>query len=169
MKRIVAVAAVLVVAVAAGVASAADGTVYGKGVSIEKPVTIAELMAAPENFVGKQVRVDGTVTAVCAMRGCWMMLTDNDQGQGIRIKVEDGVIVFPMDAMGRKASAEGVFEVVNPTGEHMGEHSAEAKGEHAESGQAMTGEAPHACSEQEKAATKAAATYQIAGIGAIVY
>jgi hypothetical protein len=100
-----------------------------------------------------------------------MMVTDPDSGKGVRIKVEDGVITFPMEAMGHKAAAEGVFEVVGPGGEHAG---AGMKGEHAEAKQhgehaADAGAAPHACAEPEKAAAKAAASYQIAGIGAVVY
>jgi len=164
MKRIAAFGLAMGLVVGVGAAMAGEGTVYGKGVSIEKAVAITELLATPEAYVGKPVRVDGVVTAVCAKRGCWMMLTDGNAGQGIRIKVEDGVIVFPMDAMGRKATAEGIFEVVNPTGEHA-EHA-----EHAvEPAPAAAGMAAHSCSEQEKAATKASTTYQIAGIGAIVY
>jgi hypothetical protein len=40
--------------------------------------------------------------------GCWMYLAD-DQGRKIRIKVNDGEIVFPNDGAGRIATAEGVF------------------------------------------------------------
>jgi hypothetical protein len=135
---------------------------YGAGVTLNEGVSVAELLAAPEKFVGKKVRVDGVVTAVCAKRGCWMMITDPEREQGIRIKVEDGVIVFPMEAMGRKASAEGIFEVVNPAGEKhdQAQHATQAGGEHASGA---------SCAEQEKAAKKASATYQIAGTGAIVY
>ena len=40
--------------------------------------------------------------------GCWMELT-NDAGQRVRIKVEDGDIVFPKDSAGKTALAEGKF------------------------------------------------------------
>jgi hypothetical protein len=48
-----------------------------------------------------------------------MQLTNPDTGDGIRIKVEDGVIVFPYTAMGKHASAEGVFEAVPLTPEQV--------------------------------------------------
>lgn len=139
-------------------ALASEGKKFGAGVTLDASVSVGELLAAPEKFVGKKVRVDGVVTAVCAKRGCWMMLTDPEREQGIRIKVEDGVIVFPMEAMGRKASAEGVFEVVNPVGE-----------KHNEPKHAETAASGYSCAEQEKAAKKGSLVYQIAGTGAVLY
>jgi hypothetical protein len=41
-----------------------------------------------------------------------MQIKDPAADVGIRIKVEDGVIVFPATAVGKKASAEGVFEAI---------------------------------------------------------
>ena len=144
-------------------ALAGEGKKFGAGVTLDSGVSVSELLAAPDKFIGKKVRVDGVVTAVCAKRGCWMMLTDPEREQGIRIKVEDGVIVFPMEAMGRKASAEGIFEVVNPVAEKHGE------GEHAKQAAGEPASSEPSCAEQEKMAQKASATYQIAGTGAILY
>lgn len=157
MKR--AVIGLLAIVIVIGTSAlAGEAKKYGSGVTLESSSSVAQLLAAPEKFVGKKVRVDGVVTAVCAKRGCWMMITDPEREQGIRIKVEDGVIVFPMEAMGRKASAEGVFEVINPAGEkHDSAEHAKEQG------------SDHSCAEQEKAAKKASATYQIAGTGAVVY
>ena len=44
----------------------------------------------------------------------------------IRLKVDDGVIVFPVTAKGKRVSAEGVFEAVGTSTE-----ASEAAGEHA--------------------------------------
>lgn len=101
----------IVVLLAAGSALAGDTTDYGEGVTLEKSISIEQLLASPADFLGQKVRVDGTITGVCKMRGCWMQVTD-DKGNGVRIKVEDGVIVFPATSMGQQASAEGVFEGV---------------------------------------------------------
>ena len=118
--------------VGGAVAMAMDGDRYGDGVTLEKAVPIKDLMASPEKFVGQKVRVDGVVSAVCEKRGCWMQVTDPDSGEGVRIKVEDGVIVFPYSAMGHTAAAEGVFTAIPVGG---GEHAEHAKQEaHAEKG-----------------------------------
>jgi hypothetical protein len=91
---------------------ATAGDTYGDGVSLDEPVAIPALLADPDQYLGTKVRVDGVITGVCKKRGCWMQVTDPDSGEGVRIKVEDGVIVFPYTAMGHRVSAEGVFEAV---------------------------------------------------------
>jgi len=47
------------------------------------------------------------VTEVCTMAGCWMALVDPETSQMIRVKVNDGDIVFPKEAVGKLAIAEG--------------------------------------------------------------
>ena len=89
-----------------------EGKVYGEGVDLEEAVAISQLSENPNDYVGKTVRVDGVITGVCAKRGCWMQVSDPETGLGVRVKVEDGVIVFPATSKGRKAQAQGVFEVV---------------------------------------------------------
>jgi len=96
-----------------------DAVKYGDGVTIEKAVSVETLLAAPDDYLGKTVRVDGVITGVCKKRGCWMQLTDPETGNGVRIKVDDGVIVFAYEAMGKKASAEGVFEAITLTPEQL--------------------------------------------------
>lgn len=88
--------------------AAAGGTVYGDGVTGAEQVTIAEILAAPETYAGKTVQVEGMVTDVCPKRGCWFDMAGSKPGQTLRFKVQDGVMVFPMDAKGKRAVAEGV-------------------------------------------------------------
>ena len=109
-----------------------EGKVYGEGVTIATPVDMKTLMADPDAYVGKKVRVDGVITAVCKKRGCWMQIT-NAEGEGLRVKVEDGVIVFPYTSMGHKAAAEGVFEAIKLTPEQIEARKAQAAKEHAAS------------------------------------
>jgi hypothetical protein len=102
----------------------------GKGVALTKATPIEALTTRPKEFVGKRVRVDGIAKAVCAEMGCWMAVAVDETDPAsptVRLKVEDGVIVFPMSAKGKKVSAEGVFEVVRPSDME----AKEAAGEHA--------------------------------------
>ena len=89
----------------------------GKGVTLKEATPIKELFETPEKFVGKTIRIDGVVTAVCQEMGCWMALGDSaDAKNTVRLKVNhDGKIVFPISAKGKTASAEGVFEKVSAT------------------------------------------------------
>ena len=70
----------------------------------------------------------------------------------MRIRVEDGVIVFPYDSIGRTASAQGVFQAVE-LGAKDDKHK-NAKDEHAE------------CA--AGAHKKGNVIYQIAGTGAVI-
>lgn len=81
----------------------------GKPLTLKQAIPIAALLASPDAHIGKVVQVRGKVTEVCQNMGCWMAIADEAGGKSIRIKVKDGEIVFPKDAAGRKAVAEGKF------------------------------------------------------------
>ncbi len=142
MKALV-LAAVLCVAV---VVSAEEK--LGTGVSLKEVTPIVALVERPADFVGKTIRIDGVATAICEHMGCWMAVAaeDNPTGTTVRLKVEDGVIVFPISAKGKKVSAEGVFEEVG----RSDAEGTEAAGEHA------------------KHDAKASKTYQLKTTGALI-
>jgi hypothetical protein len=124
------VIAVAVVALASGAGLQAD-TKFGAGVTLATATPISELYASPEKFVGKTVRVDGVVTAVCTEMGCWLAIgSATNPDQAVRFQAEhDGKIVFPISLKGQQASAEGVFIKIAE-----GDREAkEAAGEHAHS------------------------------------
>ena len=125
---------------------------YGTGVSMTEATPIASILGNPEAFRGKTVRVEGTVTAVCAHEGCWMALSADGRAEGptVRLKVDDGVIVFPVTAKGHKAVAEGMIERVGATPD-----SHEAASEHARQSPATLAEASR--------------HWQIKATGALIY
>lgn len=105
------VAMTAVTALSAAAAETVEKTrTYGEAPTLETMTPIAELVADPERFEGRRVRVAGEVEGVCPMKGCWMNLRQGDDV--VRIKVEDDVIVFPADAVGAEATAEGVVELL---------------------------------------------------------
>ena len=61
-----------------------------------------------------------------------MSFASDREFEELRIKVEDGVIVFPMEAKGKRAVAEGTFTKIEMTMEQTlayFEHHAEEHGE----------------------------------------
>lgn len=140
------------VAVALGAATAAQTPkTFGSGVTLAETTPLTRIIAGPAAFEGKTVRVEGTVTAVCMHMGCWMALAPDsaaDATSTLLIKVDDGVIVFPPGAKGRKAVAEGVVQRIGG-----GPEGREAASEHA------------------RATGKAAApvAWQLKATGALVY
>jgi hypothetical protein len=172
MRRTLLAFAIVTALAGLGAAGELDGTRYGGGVTIGEPTPIATLLASPDGFVGKTVRVDGVITGVCEKRGCWMQVTDKESGQGIRIKVEDGVIVFPLESMGHRAAAEGVFEAVKLTPEQVAARAAAAREQAA--GKAVAAGEP--CEKAGEPAVKAGCDaqvqndtiYLIRGTGAVI-
>jgi hypothetical protein len=116
---------------AAMVLPAAADTTFGQGVTLEQTTKIEAILASPASYAGKTVRIDGVATAVCAHMGCWMAVAsvDNPSGPTIRLKVDDGVIVFPVTAKGKRVSAQGVYELIGGPGTTA--DAKEAAGEHA--------------------------------------
>jgi len=105
--------------------------VYGRGVQLERPTKVSEIFADPQRYVGDTVLVEGTVVAVCAKRGCWMDLASDQPYQKVKIKVDDGVIVFPLSARGKTARVEGVVEEIRMSRDEAlarGKHLAEEQG-----------------------------------------
>lgn len=104
---------------------------YGKGVTMEKATLISQILDNPDKYVGKEVRVNGLIVEVCSRRGCWIELASDRPFEKMRIKVADGVIVFPMSARGLNASVQGTVEAIKMTEEEalwFRRHQAEEKG-----------------------------------------
>lgn len=142
------------VALQAVLLQGAGSDTYGVAPTLTDATSIEALSARPAEFIGKTVRVEGVVTAVCQMMGCWMALapTDNANGPTVRLKVEDGVIVFPVSAKGKRASAQGVVERIG-TGDAEGREAA----------------TEHAHQEGRAAEAPAAVLWHLKTTGAIVY
>jgi hypothetical protein len=125
--------------------------VYGKAPKAETPmISIETLMADPEAYLGKVVRVTGEVKAVCPMRGCWTDLKAN--GKQVRVKVKDGEIVFDQKLVGKEVIAEGTvykFDLTHEEAVDYYRHLAEEKGEEFD----------------EASVTSGTTIYQLGGIG----
>ena len=70
---------------------------------------IDELLSSADKKLGTKLLVNGIITEVCPMRGCWLQVKDYNSDSSIRIKVTDGEIVFPLSAKGKNIIAEGIF------------------------------------------------------------
>jgi hypothetical protein len=98
-------------ATAASSSTAPAGKTFGAGVKLAEATPIDTILADPKAYNGKTVRVEGMVTDVCPRRGCWFDLAGGGPGKKLKFKVTDGDMVFPPDAKGKYAVAEGVVSV----------------------------------------------------------
>lgn len=126
----------------------------GKPLTLDAQTPIAQILKSPDQYVDKTVQVKGRMTEVCEMAGCWTNLADADNKM-IKVKVNDGEIVFPKDAIGKQAIAEGTLKKFTLTKEQA---IARAKHEAEEQGRKF-----------DPASVKSGTViYQIAGTGAVV-
>jgi len=170
MRRIFGITLALAFLATSPILAESSAAEYGDGVTLDEAVAVETLLESPDDYLGKKVRVDGVITSVCKKRGCWMQLTNPDTGNGVRVKVEDGVIVFPYTAMGKKAAAEGVFDAITLTPEQV---KARAEQQAAEHKHAEGESCDKANPEQEGAGCDAPVQenriFMIRGTGAVIY
>jgi hypothetical protein len=100
----------LALAFTAGASADCDATRYGAGVTLNETTPVEAVLDRPEEFVGRTVRVEGTVADVCEMAGCWLEIRAGEGDRVLKVKVKDGEMVFPTSARGRRANAQGVVE-----------------------------------------------------------
>lgn len=112
--------------------SQTDEMNLGNEITLTEQTKISDILAEPESYLDKTVLVKGEILDVCPMMGCWMELKSETKNDRIKIKVKDGEIVFPTEAIGSTALVEGTVYKIELTKEkaieHF-EHIAEEKGE----------------------------------------
>lgn len=128
---------------------------YGRDISLTEKTNISEILAQPEEYVGKTVLVEGEILDVCSMAGCWMELKSDAENQKVKIKVKDGDIVFPVEAKGKTALVEGTVYKIELTKEEATEYY------------------EHVATEQgtefdDSTVTGPLTLYQIKGLGAVI-
>jgi len=88
---------------------------YGEKLTLaaDKTVCAKEILADPDKFADKKVRVCGMVDSVCAMKGCWIRLAGADDSDSLFVKFTCPVKgrLVPMEAKGKMAIVEGTLTV----------------------------------------------------------
>jgi hypothetical protein len=84
-----------------------DGT-YGNPLQLNKAMSIKDVLANAQSLEGQRVQVVAKIQESCLKRGCWVNLEQD--GEEMKVKVEDGFIVFPKSSVGRTGIFEGLLE-----------------------------------------------------------
>lgn len=151
------VIAIVVLLFTCSLTFAEDGKKFGKDLTLTETTKVSTILETPDEFEGKRVLIEGVIVGVCKKAGCWIDIASDKEEEKIRIKVNDGEIVFPMEIKGKTAKVEGeVYSIV------VTPESCEGEG----------GTKP--CSEEDsdtsknKKSEQVSKKYMIKGIGAIV-
>ena len=135
--------------------SSFTGTTYGEALTLAELTPVSAILGNPDAFLGQRVLVQGMVVAVCELKGCWMDIASEDESGKIQVKVEDGVIVFPLTAKGKQALVEGVVERLDLTYEQALAEARNMATEHGTTFDSTTVTGPQTI-------------YRIKGIGAVI-
>lgn len=89
---------------------------------------VSACIADAEKYNGKVVKVEGTVVNVCAAKGCWFAIQDDQTKETIRITSKGYRFFVPRDAKGKRAVIEGDLAMTVLT-EADAKHLAEDSGQ----------------------------------------
>lgn len=140
---------------------------YGKPLTLKEQTKIMKILHHAKDFEGKTVQITGKIVKVCEHAGCWIDVQGDKEDQIIKVKVDDGVIVFPKDAIGKTVVAEGVVYKVEATDSEEMEHS-EAEHKDSDKKEMKENSEKEEHSHAEGETCSPVGGYQIKGTGAII-
>lgn len=93
--------------------SGAEMVMVGQPLAAAEVVTVKELLANPDAYAGKTVRVEGNVNAMCHHRRGWFSVQDEGERAGgyLRVLTAPSFLV-PAGSIGKKARTEGRVDVI---------------------------------------------------------
>jgi hypothetical protein len=86
---------------------------FGAGIAEGAATSLADAVKDPAKFTGKTVRLEGNITEICQVKGCWM--TMGDAKSPVMVKFKDYGFFMPKDASGRTAIIEGTMAMKQET------------------------------------------------------
>lgn len=81
---------------------------------------LSDVAKAPAGYLDKKLVTEGTITAVCQHKGCWMEIRDASLGGEAHVKMAGHSFFVPRDASGKKARVLGTLAAA-PAGASCGE------------------------------------------------
>ncbi len=109
---------------------------YGEVITAEGAMSCEQLLGAMSNTEETQAKVEGVITSVCQMAGCWMKM-DCVNGEQVRVTFKDYGFFVPKDMAGSRVVVEGVAVKKELSVETL-RHFAEDEGKSAEEVEAIT-------------------------------
>lgn len=95
---------------------AGDIEIGGK-LTLEKSTPISDILANPDNFLDKPIRVEGYILDGCKHEGTWIALASDKEFENLQVWHKDGALKFPLDHKGKYAIVEGSLYFVQLTAE----------------------------------------------------
>ena len=81
-------------------------TTFGSPVTLTQATPLADLLAKPEAFEGKELLVEAVVTKSCMKKGCWMVMKDGKSE--VRVTFKDYGFFVSKGLTDRPARVQGL-------------------------------------------------------------
>lgn len=81
-------------------------TTYGDKATADGAIPASSLAGKMKGIDSLAVKITGTVTSVCQMKGCWLQIDIGD-GKTMRVKFKDYAFFVPKDLSGKKVVLDG--------------------------------------------------------------
>jgi hypothetical protein len=93
--------------------SGADMLLVGSDLAGLDAVSVKDLLAKPDDYAGKTVRIEGDVNAMCHHRRGWFSVQDEGDRTGDFVRVlTNPKFLVPAGSIGKKVRAEGTVDVI---------------------------------------------------------
>ncbi|MEM7167322.1 MAG: DUF4920 domain-containing protein [Planctomycetota bacterium] len=84
---------------------------YGTPLTLDDDaaIEVGAVLAEPDSYDGKFLRISGTVTEVCAKKGCWLRMSGSGDAKNVFVKFNCPISghLIPMEAVGLPVVVEG--------------------------------------------------------------
>ena len=117
------------IAFAGAPASGTDDVRVGAAITTKKATDIDKLAKDPKKYVGRTLRIDGTVKQVCQGAGCWVEVASAKGGTFLAKSLDESVLL-PKDCAGRKIMVQGVVTMLPAKDAEAHEHADHAADGH---------------------------------------
>jgi len=92
-----------------GGCSTTNNNCYGQTISSNSAVTIKELQSHKNKYLGKTVKIEGTITEVCQQMGCWFNVNDGTGTIYVDLGMK-GTFTIPKNSVKSNVIVEGIFK-----------------------------------------------------------
>lgn len=96
-------------------------------------ITVAELLNAPDDYVGQKIIVSGIVDHVCKNGGKKMFILGENPENRLKITTGQEISVFEIDLEGNDVTVEGIFTELRIDEDYLAKIENEEHAEHDES------------------------------------
>ena len=135
MKKIIGLAVMAALFAACG-NTAENKAVNENNIEVEQ-VTFASITENPDQYLGKEITVEGKVVHVCMHSGKKMYIVGEDPDIRLFISAGEEVPKFPTELLGSEISVTGVFQKLEAGAEMEQEHAEAEEGEACETEEAI--------------------------------